>query len=142
MLDRLLRVLKRRKEPEYRRLGRRGERAAASFLRRAGYRILGRNVRVRIGEADIVCEAPDRRTIVIVEVKTRSRGAGKSAKSESMLPEQSVHQHKRRKLYSIARLLARANGWTDRPVRIDVVAIEWPAAGGRPTLRHHTGIAQ
>jgi hypothetical protein len=32
-----------------------------------------------------------------------------------------------------------ANHWRDRPCRIDVVAVEWPAAGGRPTIRHSPG---
>ena len=50
-------------------LGRRGERIAAARLRREGYRILARNVRNRFGEIDLVAEAPDRRTVVVVEVK-------------------------------------------------------------------------
>ena len=122
-------------------LGKKGERLAAKHLRRVGYRILGKNVKVRIGEADIVCCAPDRKTIVIVEVKTRLRGSGRSIQGETIAPETSVHQTKRRKLASIARLLAKANGWTDRPVRIDVIAVEWPIGGGKPTLRHHQGIS-
>lgn len=118
-------------------LGRAGERAAARLLRRAGYRILGRNVRVRIGEADIVCVAPDRRTIVVVEVKTR-RTAAASPGTTWLPPEASVHRRKRAKLISVTRYLARANGWTSRPLRIDVIGVEWPPRG-RPVLRHHIG---
>jgi putative endonuclease len=118
-------------------LGAAGERAAARLLRTSGYRILGRNVRVRIGEADLVCLAPDRRTIVVVEVKTRRRGTDRSLLGEIMPPEASVHQHKRRKLLSIARLLARANHWEDRPIRIDVVAVYRTEGARRPVLRHH-----
>lgn len=120
-------------------LGQRGERLAARHLRRCGYVVLGRNVRLKVGEADIVCLAPDRETVVVVEVKTRMRGASVSAKGNTMLPEASVHQHKRRKLLAVARSLVNANRWHDRPVRIDVVAIEWPDDGGRPVLRHHEG---
>lgn len=123
-------------------LGRRGERRAARMLRRLGYRILGRNVRLKVGEADIVCEAPDGRTIVVVEVKTRLRGADLSARGEAVAPEASVHAHKRRKLLAVTRSLVRANGWDGRPVRIDVVAVEWPAGRGEPTLRHHQGAVQ
>ncbi|MBX3357141.1 MAG: YraN family protein [Phycisphaeraceae bacterium] len=115
-----------------RRLGRAGERAAARLLRRSGYRILARNVRVPMGEADIVCVAPDRRTIVVVEVKTRRTIPGRIQPP----PEANIHAHKRRKLLSVARHLAAANRWNDRPVRIDVVAVEWPARG-KPILRHH-----
>jgi putative endonuclease len=118
-------------------LGRAGERAAARLLRRSGYRILGRNVRLEIGEADLVCLAPDRATIVVVEVKTRRRGANRSLLGEIVPPEASVHSHKRRKLGAVARALARSNGWLERPVRIDVVAVEWPSDGAKPTLRHH-----
>ena len=120
-------------------LGRAGERASARFLRRAGYTILDRNVRVAPGEADLVCLAPDRSTIVLVEVKTRRRGTNKSLMGETVPPEASIHQTKRRTLASVARVLATANGWTDRHVRIDVVAVEWPDDGRGPTLRHHIG---
>ena len=54
-------------------LGQRGEAAAARFLRRRGYKILARSDRFGPGELDLV--ALDRKTIVFVEVKTRSAGA-------------------------------------------------------------------
>jgi putative endonuclease len=127
-------------EAGYRELGRMGERAAAGMLRSLGYSILGRNVRVPMGEADIVCRDCDRRTVVIVEVKTRLRREGAPDKSNAMLPEASITAHKRRKLLSIARHLTRANGWHECPVRIDVVAVEYDArSGSRPTIRHHVG---
>ena len=126
--------------PATRRLGARGERLAGKYLRRQGYRVLQRNARLRLGEADLVCESPDRRDIVICEVKTRLRGSGRSPQGEAIAPEASVHARKRRKLAAIARVIARANGWQNRPVRIDVIAIDWPAGGGRPTVRHHVGI--
>lgn len=120
-------------------LGRAGERAAARFLRRARYRVIGRNVRMAAGEADLVCIAPDRRTVVIVEVKTRLRGSNRSVLGEVVPPEASVHSAKQRKLHAVARAILAANGWRDRPCRIDVVAVEWPAAGGRPVIRHTAG---
>jgi putative endonuclease len=120
-------------------LGKRGERLAARTLKKAGYRILGRNVRLRVGEADLVCLAPDRTTIVVVEVKTRGRGEGLSAMGQAIAPEASVHAAKRRKLVAVSRALARANGWEARCIRIDVVAIEWPRDGSPPVIRHHQG---
>jgi len=51
-------------------LGRRGEDAAAAYLRGLGYRILGRRERVLRGDIDIV--ALDGRTVVFVEVRTLS----------------------------------------------------------------------
>ena len=54
------------------RLGARGEKLAARYLRRQGFKILYRNFRGRRGgEIDLVCR--DRDTLVFVEVKTRTR---------------------------------------------------------------------
>ena len=61
-------------------LGQRGEDAAARFLKRKGYRILARGVDSPLGELDII--AVDGRTIVFVEVKTRtSTDAGHPAEA-------------------------------------------------------------
>jgi putative endonuclease len=119
------------------RLGARGEARARALLRSKGYRVLARNVRLGFAEADLVCEAPDRRTIVIVEVKTRELSAGGP---RAPAPEASVGMRKRRKLVAAARYLAKANGWHDRPLRIDAVAVEW-VRGAEPTLRHMTNVA-
>ena len=48
--------------------GAKGERLAALYLKRLGYKILKTNFRVRMKEIDIVCE--DNEFIVFVEVKT------------------------------------------------------------------------
>src|SRR5689334_15535796 len=54
------------------RIGVRGEKLAARYLRRHGFRILYRNFRGRRGgEIDLVCRDGD--TLVFVEVKTRTR---------------------------------------------------------------------
>lgn len=108
-------------------LGRRGERAAARLLRSQGYRVLARNARVPMGEADLVCLAPDGKTVVIVEVKTRIVRDG----FDAVPPEANITAHKRRKLASIARHLVRTNGWETREVRIDVVAVEWRTDAAR-----------
>jgi putative endonuclease len=114
-------------------VGRRGEAVAVRTLRRSGYRILGRNLRVSAGECDILALAPDRRTIVVVEVKARRMEPGSGPP-----PEAAVTHDKRATLARVARSLARSNGWTDRPVRVDVIAVEFPASG-QPVVRHHVG---
>ena len=114
-------------------LGRRGERLAARHLKRQGYRILGRNLRSRLGEIDLAALAPDGRTLVIVEVKA-GRGRGPR-------PEVHVNGRKQRKLVALAVDLVRRHGLTDRPVRFDIVAVDWPH-GQPPTVRHHIGAFQ
>ena len=51
-------------------LGLRGEEAAARFLKKLGYVIVARGQRDKIGEIDLI--AVDGRTVVFVEVKTRT----------------------------------------------------------------------
>lgn len=51
-------------------LGKSGEELAEKYLAKLGYKILGKNFRTRYGEIDII--AQDKKTIVFVEVKTRS----------------------------------------------------------------------
>mgnify|MGYP001436460031 CR=1 FL=1 len=113
-----------------------GEREAERALRAKGYAIVGRNMVTRAGEADLVCRAPDGKSMVIVEVKSRVVGEAGSV----FRPERSVNRAKRRRLVGIARLLARANRWRDREVRVDVVAVE--RIGERLEVRHHEGIAR
>lgn len=122
-----------------RELGLKGERIAASYLKKHGFRIIQRNVRLAIGEADLVCLAPDRATVVLVEVKSRVLPAGDAP--PLYRPEDALTAEKRRKLAAIGHRLSRANGWYGRPMRIDAVAVEWPTGGGRAAVRHLEAIA-
>jgi putative endonuclease len=57
-------------------LGRTGEKLAAAYLRRSGFRILYKNFRARRGgEIDLVCRDRRAATLVFVEVKTRTTDA-------------------------------------------------------------------
>ena len=49
-------------------IGRRGEDFAAEYLKKRGYRIIGRNEKKKWGELDIIAIAPDK-MLVFVEVK-------------------------------------------------------------------------
>lgn len=118
-------------------LGNRGEATAARYLKRKKFKVLARNVRVSFGEADLLCLAPDRETIVVVEVKTRRVEAGETR--PYFAPEASITREKRRKLRAVMMHLARANRWTDRPLRVDAIGVEWPVHG-EPLIRHHEGV--
>jgi len=118
-----------------RRLGREGESLAAEYLASVGYRVVSRNVRVPMGEADLVCE-DEQGAMVIVEVKSRTRGT--SARSDAIPPEAAITARKRAKLRQIAAHLARANRWPS--VRVDSVGVEF-GAGRAPVVRHVRGVA-
>lgn len=114
--------------------GPRGEDAAAAHLKKRGYRVLCHNLRTKLGEIDIVAQAPDGRTIVIVEVKSREM----NDPDANLPPEVHVNTAKQRKLANLALQYVRDRKLADRPVRFDVIGVDL-VAGGAPIIRHHEG---
>jgi putative endonuclease len=94
--------------------GQAGEELAAAFLAEKGFRIVDRNFRCASGEIDIVCE--DGKTLVFVEVKTRSR-ATRGEPGEAVGPAKKARLVKAASLY-----LSRRKAW-DRPCRFDLVGV-------------------
>jgi putative endonuclease len=108
--------------------GRPGEDLACRHLTAQGFSIVQRNYRCRSGEVDVV--AREGETTVFVEVKERqgsSHGQGL----------ESVTFGKRRRLIRAARLYAAAHGLDERPLRFDVISIDWDERG--PQVRHDRG---
>lgn len=106
----------------------RGERAAARFLRRRGYKIVARRHRWRRGDLDLV--AVDGRTVVFVEVKTRrTHRAGH--------PAEAVGPEKQRRIANAAVAFLKAHGLLEHSARFDVVALTWPSESRRPTIEHY-----
>lgn len=104
------------KEKDLRRVqdGRVGEDIACSLFEENGLQILGRNVRYRDGEIDII--ALDGATLVFVEVKRR-RNDARGAPAEAVTPK------KRERVIRAARRWLAENRGRDAAVRFDVVAI-------------------
>ncbi len=112
---------------ERKRLGERGEDAAAAYMERAGFEVVERNWRCPAGEIDIV--ALDGETLVLCEVKTRktiSKGT----------PEEAITPTKQRKYRKLAAAYLQSAGLQDVQVRFDVVTI-LVIAPDRALLRHH-----
>ena len=101
-------------------LGRRGEKAGARFLKRLGYRILAANYQSPAGEIDLV--AADGDTLVFVEVKTRRSDAAAE-------PENSVNFHKRCQVTRAARYFITHQNAQHLPCRFDVLSILMPDSG-------------
>jgi putative endonuclease len=98
------------------RLGAEGERAAEGLLRREGYRVLARNYRCPLGEIDLV--ALDGRTVVFVEVKTRT--------DESFGdPLEAVGARKQRQIARVAEYYLSAHRLAEREARFDVVGVRF-----------------
>ncbi len=109
-------------------LGQRGEDAAARFLKRKGYRILARHLDLPLGELDII--AVDGRTIVFVEVKTRTS-------DDAGHPSEAIDARKEQRMTQAALAYLKRNGLLKYAARFDVVAMTWPKNARRPIIEHY-----
>lgn len=106
--------------------GERGERLARDYLEKQGFIFLAANWRCKLGEIDLIMQAPDG-VRVLVEVRTRvvtQYGAG----------EDTVAQQKQRKLTRAAQVYQQQEDYWG-PVRFDVVSIEM-SEGGAAAVQH------
>lgn len=104
------------------------EQTAADFLVRQGVRIVGRNVRYKSGELDLICL--DRDDLVFVEVRLRTHsGYGGAA--------QSVTKAKQRRIVSAARCWLAGEGRREafRNCRFDVVLLDEADSDGIRWIR-------
>jgi putative endonuclease len=108
--------------------GRAAEAAAARYLVREGWSLLGRNVRIGRGELDLIARRGD--VLAFVEVKARRSAAFGS-------PEDAVDGRKRRQVARLAELWLAYRPWAlrgVRDVRFDIVAVD--ASSRPPEVRH------
>ncbi len=92
--------------------GSEGEIIAAKYLQSIGYKILGRNIELGIGEIDIL--ALDKKVVVLVEVKT-VKGTGYGPAKDL------VRRAKQEKLRNLARVLEQK--YPKRTIRIDAIGV-------------------
>lgn len=95
-------------------LGISGEKLAREELTRRGYAILATRYRTRVGEIDII--AQDGRTLVFVEVKTRTS-------DEFGIPAEAVTRRKQRRLVTMARWYLSEKRLHGCLCRFDVVTV-------------------
>ena len=108
-------------------LGRRGERAAARFLRRKGYRIIAHSHRQKLGEIDLI--AIDGRCLVFVEVKTW--------KSDQLAdPSEAVDRRKQERITRAALIYMKKKKLLEQPARFDVISVVWPDCDSNTRSSH------
>ena len=105
--------------------GKEGEKIAAAFLKKSGYRISETNFRCVLGEIDII--AREKSELVFIEVKTRKSG-------ELGYPEQAVGIRKQKKMSQLALWYMQKKNITDTSARFDVVAITMLPSGNEIKL--------
>ena len=97
-------------------IGKKGERVAARFLRKQGYRIVARNKHYGKNELDLI--AKNKEFLLFVEVKTRSFTKGEP----STRPAEAVDLAKRRRTAEAARAHLREHPTALCP-RFDVIEV-------------------
>ena len=113
-------------------IGALGEQLAVEHLRDQGLLTLARNWRCRYGELDVIAEHVASRTVVFVEVKTRT-GDGFGGLAEA------VTAQKMRRIRRLAALWLADQDVRWAGVRIDVIGIRL-AAGAQPEISHLKGV--
>lgn len=99
-------------------LGDRGERAAASYLRKNKYKIKHRNYEIGKLEVDIIAE--DKEHLIFVEVKTRTYDEGNIARFGS--PVMAVDRKKQANIIAAASAYIRRFP-TEKRIRFDVIEV-------------------
>ena len=105
-------------------VGQKGEDIAADYLKEKGYKILHRNFKTPVGEADMIIADDD--ILVFVEVKTRSGNTFGE-------PFEAVNSRKQGKIRKIALYYLKLHK-LQKQVRFDVVSIV--SRNGRADIRH------
>ena len=108
-------------------LGKQGEAEAARYLRGIGYRIVATRERILRGDIDLV--ALDGRTVVFVEVRSRSSTAHGH-------PAETIGHHKQRRVAQLATAYIRRHRLEDCSVRIDVVTVTFDGPEGPAQVEH------
>lgn len=107
--------------------GRIAEGLALSHYRRQGFELIGKNLRTRYGEIDLI--VADRATLVIAEVRARVEGRGD--------PLESFGEPKRRQVRRMAASWLAENPppIRRRQIRLDAVAVTLTAKGSLVELQ-------
>lgn len=96
--------------------GKIGESAATDFLKRKGYAIIERNFRIRNGEIDIIAIDKKEKSLVFIEVKTRSSDTYGT-------PFEAIHYWKMKALLNAAQVYKLSRPTLPDLLRIDAVAV-------------------
>ena len=108
-------------------LGAKGEKRAAKFLKRKGYKIIQRNYSCKLGEIDII--ARQNNTTIFAEVKTRQT-------EEFGAPQYSINAAKRNHISKVALCYIKEKRLMGQSCRFDVIAVTFPSGSRKPKIEH------
>lgn len=97
--------------------GQRGEEIAVKYLQNKGYKVIGRNFRLRNGEIDIIALEDKNKVLVFVEVKTR-------ISSQFGSPLEAITPWKLRSIIRTAQYYKHIHPNLPESLRIDAVSVK------------------
>jgi putative endonuclease len=115
------------------RIGQLGEQIATDYLKKQGYKVLGRNFKTKLGELDII--AKKGRLLVFVEVKS-------GFINSDFTPELHFNKQKIRRLKKAIEvyLISKKIPVEKQEIRLDLVAIEIKE-NEKPEIRHYQNLS-
>ena len=108
-----------------------GENIAVNYLKNKGYQIIGRNIRSRWGEIDIIVKKQHK--LVFIEVKSRRN----STKGE---PYEAITFFKKKSLKRAIQYYLLQNKYKDYKLSIDMVAVIFNQSTGLNDVKHYENI--
>lgn len=128
-------------------VGDEGEEIACEYLVKKGYKIMGRNYRIKFGEIDIIARKKSKlfrnllfggdKTIYFIEVKTIT------GSEENFFPEEKVDRRKQQKLRRLTEVWLEKNKFPqNQSCQIDVIGIMINGVGERPEIRHFENVVE
>ena len=111
--------------------GAKGENIVVNHLKNKGYQIIGRNIRSRWGEIDII--ARKQHKLVFIEVKSRNS----LVKGE---PYEAITYFKKKSLKRAIQYYLLQNKYKDYKLSIDMVAVIFDQSTGLNDVKHYENI--
>jgi len=96
-------------------IGKKGENLALLYLKKQGYKIIGKNYKTKVGEIDII--GNDKDVVSFIEVRSINSAT-------SVSPEHTINKRKQNQIAKTALFYIKSNGLEDKDCRFDVVCVE------------------
>lgn len=107
-----------------------GESLALQYMKRLGWRLVDRNIRVGIDELDLLLISPDEKVMAIVEVRTTA--------NVTRSPEWTLNKKKRLRMVRVAKQVRSVAKSHRCALRVDLIAVT--IREPEPLIRHYEGI--
>lgn len=114
-------------------IGALGEKLAAEFLKKKGYKIIDKNYNTRYGEIDIVATKDN--CVAFIEVKTRTS-------HKFGYPEQAIDYYKLQHFQNAVQAYLTTNNVGEKEISLDAVSVEVDMGRRTAKIRHLENISE